>query len=111
MSTEATADLYKYFEPTVQKNTLALSNLHTLISWGVGTSAGILGLTGWNGFIFFLINWILISGLILTIKCHNKPSVYFKSNLMDVVVGPLFNTLLSYVLVWTLMHALVYIYD
>ncbi|KAJ2342791.1 hypothetical protein GGF43_005847, partial [Coemansia sp. RSA 2618] len=53
-----TSELYKYFEPTVQLNTLALSNIHTLTSWGVGTAAGILGLTGWNGFIFFLANWV-----------------------------------------------------
>ncbi|KAJ2780701.1 hypothetical protein GGI15_003444 [Coemansia interrupta] len=104
-------DLYKYFEPTVQHNTLALSNIHTLTSWGVGTAAGILGLTGWNGFIFFLISWVVISAAVLTIKCEGKPSVYFKSGTMDVVGTPVLNTLLSYVLVWTLMHALVYIYD
>ncbi|KAJ1859426.1 hypothetical protein GGH12_000200 [Coemansia sp. RSA 1822] len=106
-----TSELYKYFEPTVQLNTLALSNIHTLTSWGVGTAAGILGLTGWNGFIFFLANWAVISALILFVKCQGKPSVYFKSSFMDVAGTPLFNTLLSYVLVWTLMHALVYIYD
>ncbi|KAJ2844906.1 hypothetical protein IWW36_005000 [Coemansia brasiliensis] len=105
------SELYKYFEPTVQHNTLALSNIHTLTSWGVGTAAGILGLTGWNGFIFFLINWAVISGLVLGIKCQGKPSVYFKSSIMDVAGTPMLNTLLSYVLVWTLMHALVYIYD
>ncbi|KAJ1643068.1 hypothetical protein J3B02_002066 [Coemansia erecta] len=105
------ADLYKYFEPTVQHNTLALSNIHTLTSWGVGTAAGVLGLTGWNGFIFFLMSWAVISGLIVLVKCEGKPSVYFKSSFMDVAGAPVLNTLLSYVLVWTLMHALVYIYD
>ncbi|KAJ2701960.1 hypothetical protein FB645_004440 [Coemansia sp. IMI 203386] len=89
------ADVYKYFEPTVQQNTLALSNIHTLTSWGVGTAAGVLGLTG----------------LVLFFKCDGKPSVYFKSSFMDVAGAPVLNTLLSYVLVWTLMHALVYIYD
>ncbi|KAJ1894416.1 hypothetical protein LPJ66_005203 [Kickxella alabastrina] len=105
------ADLYKYFEPTVQLNTLALSNIHTLTSWGVGTAAGILGLTGWNGFIFFLINWVVISGLVFFVKCKGKPSVYFKSGFMDIAGSTVMNTLLSYVLVWTLMHALVYVYD
>ncbi|KAJ2725003.1 hypothetical protein GGI07_001572 [Coemansia sp. Benny D115] len=105
------SELYKFYEPTVQLNNLALSNIHTLTSWGVGTAAGILGLTGWNGFIFFLVNWIVISGLVFSVKCQGKPSVYFKSGFMDVAGSPLLNTLLSYVLVWTLMHALVYVYD
>ncbi|KAI8325839.1 hypothetical protein GQ54DRAFT_178359 [Martensiomyces pterosporus] len=105
------ADMYKFFEPTVQLNNLALSNIHTLTSWGVGTAAGVLGLTGWNGFIFFLINWVFISALVFFVKCEGKPSVYFKSSLMDVAGTPVLNTMLSYVLVWTLMHALVYIYD
>ncbi|KAJ1819676.1 hypothetical protein GGH91_003436 [Coemansia sp. RSA 2671] len=105
------ADVYKYYEPTVQLNNLALSNIHTLASWGVGTAAGILGLTGWNGFIFFVINWIAISALVFFVKCKGDSSVYFKSSFMDVAGTPMFNTLLSYVLVWTLMHALVYIYD
>ncbi|KAJ2162282.1 hypothetical protein GGF46_000773 [Coemansia sp. RSA 552] len=107
----ATSEIYKYYEPAVQLNTLALSNLHTLTSWGIGAAAGILGLTGWNGFIFFLANWAIVSGLIFVVKCKGKPSVYFKSGLMDVAGTPLLNTLLSYVLVWTLLHALVYIYD
>ncbi|KAJ2799765.1 hypothetical protein H4R20_004308 [Coemansia guatemalensis] len=106
-----TSEIYKYFEPTVQQNKLALSNIHTLTSWGVGTAAGILGLTGWNGFIFFLANWVVISTLILFVKCRGNPSVHFKSSFMDVAVSPLLNTLLSYVLVWTLMYALVYVYD
>ncbi|KAJ1732510.1 hypothetical protein LPJ61_002003 [Coemansia biformis] len=106
-----TSEIYKYFEPTVQHNTLALSNIHTLTSWGVGTAAGILGLTGWNGFIFFMANWVVISLLVLAVKCEGRPSVYFKASIMDVAGTPLLNTLLSYVLVWTLMHALVYIYD
>ncbi|KAJ2764918.1 hypothetical protein IWQ56_004302 [Coemansia nantahalensis] len=105
------SEIYKHFEPTVQHNALALSNIHTLTSWGVGTAAGILGLTGWNGFIFFVACWAAISGLILGVKCGGQPGVYFKSGAMDVAGTPMLNTLLSYVLVWTLMHALVYIYD
>ncbi|KAJ2399328.1 hypothetical protein GGI23_002721 [Coemansia sp. RSA 2559] len=104
-------DLYKYFEPTVQQNNLALSNIHTLTSWGIGTAAGILGLTGWNGFIFFMASWMVLSTLVLFIKCQGKPSLYFKSSVMDVAGTPILNTMLSYVLVWTLMHALVYVYD
>ncbi|KAJ1995762.1 hypothetical protein GGI25_000740 [Coemansia spiralis] len=104
-------EIYKYFEPTVQQNNLALSNIHTLTSWGIGTAAGILGLTGWNGFIFFMINWAVISTLVLIVKCKGDLSTYFKSGIMDVAGTPVLNTMLSYVLVWTLMHALVYIYD
>ncbi|KAJ1940058.1 hypothetical protein FBU59_003921 [Linderina macrospora] len=108
---DAQAEMFKYFEPTVQWNNLQLSNIHTLASWGIGTAAGVLGLTGWNGFIFFMLNWVFLSALVFFVKCQGKPAVFFKSSAMDVAVTPIMNTLLSYVLVWTLMHALVYIYD
>ncbi|KAJ1679549.1 hypothetical protein EV182_001822 [Spiromyces aspiralis] len=100
-----------YYEPTVQANNLALSNIHTLTTWVAGAAAGILGLKGYAGFVFFAMSWLLITALISGVRCEGQPSKYFKGGLREIAAGSLFNSLLSYILIWTLIYAVVHVYD
>ncbi|RMJ21361.1 hypothetical protein PHISP_07766, partial [Aspergillus sp. HF37] len=47
----------------VQHNNRTLSNLHSLTSFLLGLSAGILALQSYTGFLFYLAGTVLVSGL------------------------------------------------
>ncbi|PVZ99970.1 hypothetical protein BB558_003993 [Smittium angustum] len=100
-----------YYEPIVNINNLTLSNIHTLTIWAAGATAGILGLVGYLGFVFFALCWLAITVAISAIKCRNEPSSHFRGGFKELLIGSIFGSLLTYILVWTLFYGLIYIYD
>eukprot|EP01123_Difflugia_compressa_P003535 TRINITY_DN14652_c0_g1_i1.p1 TRINITY_DN14652_c0_g1~~TRINITY_DN14652_c0_g1_i1.p1 ORF type:complete len:122 (+),score=23.93 TRINITY_DN14652_c0_g1_i1:65-430(+) len=73
-----------------------------------GCTAGILGITSWHGILFYIFITTLVS-LMLGIKSGFNFSEHFMHK-----NGPLFDGLLSgvmtYVLFWTLMYDVAYVY-
>jgi hypothetical protein len=73
-----------------------------------GCAAGILGLTGLAGFVAFFATTLLLSvGLYLKVSCEPKP--FFKKP-NDIWSEGISQSLLSYILFWTLFYDIVHIY-
>ncbi|OQV22076.1 putative ER membrane protein complex subunit 6 [Hypsibius exemplaris] len=73
-----------------------------------GSTAGILGLTGLYGFIFFFVaNGVL--GLFVLQKYSLHYQQYFKQCYIIFSHG-LFGSLLTYILFWTFLYGLVHVY-
>ncbi|GAV03133.1 hypothetical protein RvY_13608 [Ramazzottius varieornatus] len=73
-----------------------------------GSTAGILGLTGLYGFLFFFVSNGLL-GLLVLQKYNVQYKPYFKKLHMIFTHG-LFNSLLTYILFWTFLYGLVHVY-
>uniref|UniRef100_A0A0G4FW70 ER membrane protein complex subunit 6 n=1 Tax=Chromera velia CCMP2878 TaxID=1169474 RepID=A0A0G4FW70_9ALVE len=73
-----------------------------------GVAAGLCGATSLQGVLFFLVSALLMSGVLLVRMGFNfKP--YFLT-MHEVVGGQLFAGLLSFILFWTLVYDIVYIF-
>ncbi|KAI8811707.1 Rab5-interacting protein-domain-containing protein, partial [Cladochytrium replicatum] len=75
-----------------------------------GASAGILGLLGWQGFIYYAIASTLLSGTFYVFHAKLNPTKYFVST-ASVWVDEVVSNAVSFVLFWTLFYGLVHIYD
>ncbi|ORX91544.1 ER membrane protein complex subunit 6 [Basidiobolus meristosporus CBS 931.73] len=106
MNSEATI----YVEPFVAMNTRTLTYCRSGISAVTGSAAGILGLTGYTGFVFYLVTAFISSGIIWALMTDFKPELYFKKS-RDVWIEGVFGGLFSYVLFWTLMYGIVHVYE
>ena len=72
-----------------------------------GSAAGILGLTGYTGFIFYGVVLLFTSFIIWAMKTKGQPGKYFKGK-TDVWIDGVFGSLFSYVLFWTLLYGTVH---
>jgi hypothetical protein len=72
-----------------------------------GSVAGILGLTGYFGFLFYGVTALYVSLLVFALKTHGHPGLYFKTA-GDVWTEGVFGGLFSYVLFWTLLYGIVH---
>eukprot|EP01112_Ceratiomyxa_fruticulosa_P013693 TRINITY_DN3868_c0_g1_i1.p1 TRINITY_DN3868_c0_g1~~TRINITY_DN3868_c0_g1_i1.p1 ORF type:complete len:105 (+),score=8.25 TRINITY_DN3868_c0_g1_i1:147-461(+) len=79
-----------------------------LISIIAGCATGIIGLTGYVGFLPYFITYAIICGL-MWFKMNGKPLVYLQSE-TSLWWDGLFTGLLSYVLFWTLSYDIIHIY-
>uniref|UniRef100_A0A6B2LVB3 ER membrane protein complex subunit 6 n=1 Tax=Arcella intermedia TaxID=1963864 RepID=A0A6B2LVB3_9EUKA len=73
-----------------------------------GCAAGILGLTSWTGFGFYLVVMAL-SSLLLFLKAKNNFKLYFQSESGPLFEG-LFSGVMTYIMFWTLTYDIAYIY-
>ena len=90
---------------------LSLSNLTLFVVVGVataclaGTTAGILGLTNLQGFLFFFLTTLLTGSSFTIFNCRLKPEKFFL-NTRETVLSGLGEGLFSYVLFWTRKYSL-----
>jgi len=96
---------------SVTRNMKAIAYIRTVSTIAGGFAAGIFGLTGLKGFLFFAVHFLLTSLAVVTMKMGGRVPIYipktsFQSFLSDGMVGEA----LAFVLYWTLMYALVHIY-
>jgi len=97
-----------YNEKAVRKNTAIVDYCRTSGAVISGAAAGVLGLTGFYGFGFFILFSLFLS-VALSMKAGTEWSKYFttKRNLwLDGVLGGLF----TYILVWTFLYGMVHVY-
>lgn len=95
-------------EAAVRGNAAVLDYCRTSVSALSGATAGILGLTGLYGFIFYLLASILLS-LLLILKAGRRWNKYFKTR-RPLFTGGLIGGLFTYVLFWTFLYGMVHVY-
>eukprot|EP01070_Trichotokara_eunicae_P010648 Trichotokara_eunicae@DN6345_c2_g4_i1.p1 len=75
-----------------------------------GAGAGFLGLTGIWGPIFYLLLQVIMSATFLTKFSKEKISRGFKMGALDVLSASIFTNVASFVLIWTLVYDIIYVY-
>ena len=88
-------------------NLQILTRTHAQTSLILGLGAGILALSAWQGFVFYLVGYIVVTTCLLVKSGSLMGGGYWQSAL-DVWSLEVFNGLLSFVLSWTLSFALVH---
>ncbi|XP_022087222.1 ER membrane protein complex subunit 6-like [Acanthaster planci] len=97
-----------YNELAIRTNMSILSYCRTFVSALSGSSAGILGLTGLEGFIFYFIVSFVFS-LMLCVKAGRKWQEFFRHR-QPLVTSGLLGGLFTYVLFWTFLYGMVHVY-
>ena len=95
-------------ERAVRLNSSIIDYCRTSAAAISGAAAGILGLTGLNGFAFFLVFSLALS-LMLAMKAGQNWNNYFTTRRQiwfDGMIGGLF----TYVLLWTFLYGMVHVY-
>nr|XP_057934581.1 ER membrane protein complex subunit 6 isoform X1 [Doryrhamphus excisus] len=95
-------------EVAMRGNAAVLDYCRTSVSALSGATAGILGLTGLYGFIFYLLSSFLLS-LLLILKAGRRWNKCFKSRRL-LFTGGLVGGLFTYVLFWTFLYGMVHVY-
>lgn len=102
----------QYVNPAaVQKNMATAEYCRTSISALGGVTAGILGLTGFMGFIFYILcSLFLFCGLLLKSGTNKSTSKqYFLARRQLLFTGQ-FGALFTYILFWTFLYGMVHVY-
>lgn len=95
----------------MQANAKTINFIQSASSAVSGSAAGILGLTGIYGFIFYFITAITTNATTLLINAKGRPGDYFKKGAFEAWTDGLVGGLFGYVLFWTLAYGLVHVYD
>uniref|UniRef100_H3A0Q4 ER membrane protein complex subunit 6 n=2 Tax=Latimeria chalumnae TaxID=7897 RepID=H3A0Q4_LATCH len=95
-------------EVAVRGNAAVLDYCRTSVSALSGATAGILGLTGLYGFVFYFLASFFLS-LLLVLKSGRRWNKYFKSR-RPLFTGGLIGGLFTYVLFWTFLYGMVHVY-
>lgn len=98
-----------FYIDALQYNMKQLELFSIVIYLVAGTIAGILGLTGLNGLILFLIVSVT-SYLPLLVKMNMSTLSYTTSSIIGLVFGAASSQALTYILFWTFAFALVHLY-
>lgn len=83
---------------------------HTYMCVIGGCIAGVLGLTGVQGFALLVALYVLTSAALLVVKLRFNVKAYFNTNVIGFLFHGLFGQFLSFILFWTLAYGLVHIY-
>lgn len=95
-------------EAAVRGNAAILDYCRTSVSALSGATAGILGLNGLYGFIFYFMASVLLS-VLLVLKAGRRWNKYFKSR-RPLFTGGLIGGLFTYILFWTFLYGMVHVY-
>ncbi|XP_033105768.1 ER membrane protein complex subunit 6-like [Anneissia japonica] len=95
-------------EVAMRNNQSVIDYCRTSMSALSGATAGILGLTGLYGFIFYFITSFVLSTMLLIKAGRNWSSYFFswKPLLTSGLLGGLF----TYILFWTFLYGMVHVY-
>eukprot|EP00257_Ricinus_communis_P018002 XP_015576581.1 ER membrane protein complex subunit 6 [Ricinus communis] len=107
-SSEAANDLQTFSAENLQSNMKVIYYSRTFLSIIGGVIAGILGLTGLNGFIFYFLVMATTS-IGLLAKAKFSVHSYFGS-WNQIILDGFFSGLLSFVLFWTFAYDIVHIF-
>lgn len=90
-----------YNELAVKANATSILFVRASASTIAGIAAGILGLSGLYGFVFYAVISAVTGLLLLALKTEGKPDTFFK-DWSGVWLDEVFGNLFSFVLFWTL---------
>ncbi|CAB9525969.1 Rab5-interacting protein (Rab5ip) [Seminavis robusta] len=95
---------------TLQRNFQRIDKIRSVMGIAAGCATGIVGLTGLEGFAFFLVVHFAISLIIWALKMNFNLKGYVKFTWWEYLMGGLQQYALSFTLFWTLFYGLVYLY-
>ncbi|CAF0709340.1 unnamed protein product [Brachionus calyciflorus] len=101
-------DFIPLSESAVRYNHFLLDYCQTSFSALSGCTAGILGLTGLYGFLFYFVVSIMTS-LFMAIYLGNNTSKYFLST-QTLFTSTIWSGLQTYLLFWTFLYGMVHVY-
>ena len=96
-------------EDVIKKNMEKVMPLRFFSTIFAGMAAGILGLTGFIGLGFYLLNFLLVT-VLLFLHIKNQRG-NFSNSLISLLFEGLFNHGMTYILFWVMFYNLVYIYS
>eukprot|EP00111_Clytia_hemisphaerica_P021168 TCONS_00062359-protein len=92
----------------IRSNSALVEYCRAFLAFVSGSAAGILGLTGLNGFFFYMIASIFMS-VLLGLKTQSQWDRYFLSK-WHVWTNGIFGELFTYLLVWTFMYGIIHVF-
>jgi len=95
-------------EQSIRYNDYLLEYCQTSVSALSGSAAGILGLTGLYGFLFYFVCSLLLSTVIL-VYLGTDSKKYFLSK-QTIITGTLWSGIQTYLLFWTFLFGMVHVY-
>jgi ER membrane protein complex subunit 6 len=100
-----------FLNDKVQQNNEVVYRVRTMTSLLAGVAAGILGITGMYGFLFFLAHAVLTALAMDRFACKGNAAAYFPSGKKQLLsMSELATGVLTYILVWTLVYDSIYIF-
>eukprot|EP00189_Rhodosorus_marinus_P013382 CAMPEP_0184739796 /NCGR_PEP_ID=MMETSP0315-20130426/2733_1 /TAXON_ID=101924 /ORGANISM="Rhodosorus marinus, Strain UTEX LB 2760" /LENGTH=133 /DNA_ID=CAMNT_0027208961 /DNA_START=262 /DNA_END=663 /DNA_ORIENTATION=+ len=92
-------------------NVLKLMYGRTISSISSGIAAGVLGLTGIQGILFYFLSCLMVTGALVA-KTKAKPQLYLTNSWKATILDGVFDRtmILPYLLFWTFAYALCHIY-
>ncbi|KAL5012221.1 hypothetical protein ScPMuIL_010772 [Solemya velum] len=97
-----------YSDLALRQNASVLEYCRTSMSALSGGTAGIIGLTGLYGFVFYFVTAFFLS-ILLLLKAGSQWNKYFVSWKLLFTNG-LFGGLFTYILFWTFLYGMVHVY-
>jgi hypothetical protein len=94
----------------VALNGQILSRLRTFTSLVAGVVAGVLGLTGLFGAVFYAVIVVLSGTLYTVVACRGKPLEYFAHGEQGRFMGNLTSGILTFILAWTIAYDSIYVF-
>lgn len=101
-------EIVAYSEAAVRHNAALLEYCRTSMSALSGSTAGVLGLSGLYGFIFYFVSAVIL-WLVLLAKAGTEWKKYFRSR-VSLLTSGLFGGLITYILFWTFLYGMVHVY-
>jgi hypothetical protein len=94
----------------VGKNTETLGRMRTYVAIVCGIMAGILGLTGIMGFVFYVVVAIGAGQVYSWVACEGKPQRFFAQGEQASPLANVTGAALTYVLAWMLSYDAIYVF-
>ncbi|KNE58029.1 hypothetical protein AMAG_04855 [Allomyces macrogynus ATCC 38327] len=109
--TMARAPPQLFSDAALMHNTQVLTFCRSAFAIVAGITAGILGLTGWAGFGFFVVATLVLSALLTVVKVGARQARYFKAPMQEIwVSGVTSGGVFTYILFWTMVNGMIRIY-
>ncbi|CCW60341.1 unnamed protein product [Phytomonas sp. EM1] len=101
----------KFFPPVLESNYESISQIRTMCSLLSGMAAGVLGLRGIFGLLFFVVTSAVASFIILTVGCNGSALKYFPRGPKEFFT---FESIMcggmTYILAWIVAYDAIYIF-
>uniref|UniRef100_A0A7S4JIP4 ER membrane protein complex subunit 6 n=1 Tax=Paramoeba aestuarina TaxID=180227 RepID=A0A7S4JIP4_9EUKA len=99
----------RFDQMAYNSNVKTISRGRTALSLVLGGAAGVLGLTGLKGILFYFILSVLILGVGFLLKTQSSPHTFVPALASYFLIG-VFESMMSYLLFWTLVYDMVHVF-
>lgn len=99
----------KLLPDVMRKNVRQIDLMRIVLYIAVGCIAGICGLTGLKGFMFYVASTAVVT-IILAASMGFDSKTYTNESIIQIFFGNLSGQIMSFIMFWTLAYSLVYVY-